>query len=593
MKNDLKIEFARYAQDGYLGDPAGQDAYAYLRASSEKQVEEGSSFSRQIENIHKAAQRDRLRIGFDLIFFDDGFSGFEFEHRPALLRLRHEAKIKLQAQHLVIEDIDRLSRNADWQQGYLIEELARLNIQVHFFISPGSQLERYVRGYVAQEGMKKDLERMRQGQLLKALDGKVTARKRKYGYVKTHPKNTYYELHPEESKVMRWVYEQLIYNGWTLKMVADDLNARGVPTYFKASIWNKSTLYQLVRSPVYKGVFYAHKNNLVKNGKFDKAGRPRRTNITRPESEWIKVTVPAIVTEEEWRLAQEAMAKNAKRSYKNVDKREWLLSGLLKCAICEDYSMTSELTGTKNFPHRYYKCGSRGSYKARKIGTACGTPSIRAEDLERRVWEEIEKVIYDPQIVIKRLEERESEERQKGYEEQMGFVDAQISDLAKERAKFEAAFQRDIYTLDEFAEKMKDVRARMQTLEFSKSKLQAKVNETKSLEEQKKVVLAGLERIRREIEQARQAGRTPNEIPFLLKRRIVTHIVDVIYVDADKREFTIEGEIEGTFPIDVDDFDRNSDPESSDAKNPRRRLTAEEKKKWKRRPRKRKKAGLG
>ena len=149
-----------------LGDPTGQDAYAYLRASSEKQVEEGSSFSRQIENIDKAAQRDHLRIAFDLIFFDDGFSGFEFEHRPALLRLRHEAKTKPQAQHLVIEDIDRLSRNADWQQGYLIEEFARLSIQVHFFISPGSQLERYVRGYVAQEGMK-DLERMRQGQLLR------------------------------------------------------------------------------------------------------------------------------------------------------------------------------------------------------------------------------------------------------------------------------------------------------------------------------------------------------------------------------------------------------------------------------------------
>lgn len=106
------------------------------------------------------------------------------------------------------------------------------------------------------------------------------------------------------------------------------------------------------------------------------------------------------------------------------------------------------------------------------------------------------------------------------------------------------------------------------------------------------MVLAGLERIRQEIEQARQAGRTPNEIPFLLKRRILTHLVEAIHVDANKREFTIEGEIEGTFAIDIDNFDPNSDPESSDETNPRRRLTAEEKKKWKRRPRK-KKSGLG
>jgi site-specific DNA recombinase len=570
MKNDLKTEFAKYAKDGYIGDPTGPNAYAYLRASSEKQVEEGSSFSRQMESIHKAARRDHVRVAFDLIFFDDGFTGFEFEHRPALLRLRHEVKVKPQAQHLIIEDIDRLSRNADWQQGFLLEEFASVHIQVHFYIHPGSQLERYVRGYVAQEGMKKDLERMRMGQIHKALDGKVTARKRKYGYIKTHPQNTYYVLHPEESKVMRWVYEKLIYSGWTLKMITDDLNARGVPTYFRAGFWNKATLYQLVRSPVYKGVFYSHKNNLVKTGKFDQEGRPTRTNIVRPEAEWIQTTVPQIVTEEEWQLAQEAMARNAKRSSKNYNKREWLLSGLLKCTVCIDYMMTGQLGGSKKFRHRYYRCNSNGSYKALNTGQACGSLSIRAEDLERRVWEEIEKVIYDPDIIIKRLEERESEERRMGYEEQITFIDKQVSDLTKERAKYEAAYQRDIYTLDEFEEKMKDVRAQLQALEISRAKLQAKVNETNSIEQQKRVVLVGLERIRKEIETARHEGKTPHEIPFTLKRRILTHIVETVYVDTNKREFTIEGEIKGTFAVDVASSEPNADPESSDEQNPRR-----------------------
>src|SRR5436190_451614 len=113
--NDLRGEFARHAAKGYLGDPEGEDAYAYLRASSERQVEEGSSFPRQIGNVHKAAKRDKLRIPFDLILFDDGFSGFEFEHRPALLKLRYEVSTQPRAHHLIIEDIDRLSRNADWQ----------------------------------------------------------------------------------------------------------------------------------------------------------------------------------------------------------------------------------------------------------------------------------------------------------------------------------------------------------------------------------------------------------------------------------------------------------------------------------------------
>jgi hypothetical protein len=40
---------------------------------------------------------------------------------------------------------------------------------------------------------------------------------------------------------------------------------------------------------------------------------------------------------------------------------------------------------------------------------------VAADELERRVWEEIEKVIYDPSIVIRRLEEKEQEERRMGY----------------------------------------------------------------------------------------------------------------------------------------------------------------------------------
>jgi hypothetical protein len=50
---------------------------------------------------------------------------------------------------------------------------------------------------------------------------------------------------------------------------------------------------------------------------------------------------------------------------------------------------------------------------------------------------------------------------------------------------------------------------------------------------------------------------TPNEIPFELKRRLLTVLVDTILVDSVKREFTIQGEIKGTYGID-DDSEPNS-----------------------------------
>jgi site-specific DNA recombinase len=324
--NDLPGEFARLQTDGYLGDPKGQNAYAYLRASSERQVEEGSSFPRQIENIHKAAVRDHLRISYGMIFFDDGFTGFEFEHRPALLRLRHEVSQKPRAHYLVVEDIDRLSRNSDWQQGFLLDELSRHHVQTHFFIDPGSQLERYVRGYIAQEGMRKDIERMRMGSVYKAMDGRVTARRPKYGYILTDKKNTHYELHPIESKIVREIYERIIYKNESLSSICRWLNDAGIPTSLNGA-WAVATVYRLVKSPIYKGEFYANRVQTVKTGKFTKNNRPERRDKIRPKEEWIKVQVPAIVTPQEWDASHEMMKKNSKASLRNGKYKGWLLQG--------------------------------------------------------------------------------------------------------------------------------------------------------------------------------------------------------------------------------------------------------------------------
>lgn len=545
--NDLKKEFSKIAKNGYLGDPDGEDAYAYLRASSERQVEEGSSFPRQLESIHKAAKRDSLRISFKLIFFDDGFTGFEFEHRPALLKLRHEAKTKPKAYHLVIEDIDRLSRNADWQQGFLLEELSRHHIQIHFYINPGSQLERYVRGYIAQEGMKKDIERMRMGAIYKAMDGKVTAKRPRFGYILTDSKDSHYILHPEESKLMRAIYEKLIYEGLTLHQIAKWLNDSHIPTRFKDGFWTAGTLYALVKSPVYKGDFFANQNYLVPTGKFNEKGRPKRTNRKRPQEEWIKVEVPAIVTPAEWDLAQEVMAKNATKSPRNGVKREWLLVGLVKCDICRHFTLIAILGNTKKDPRRYYGCSSKRSEKSRMKGTACKSPYVYADELERRVWEEIEAIIYNPSIIIARLNERANEQTSTGYQAQLDYIKKQLNELAIEKSKFEAAYNRDIYTLDEFEVKMKDIKGKKKTLDESKVKVEAKISETHSIEEKKKVVLKALEKIRQQVEKARKQKKLPDEIPYDLKRKILSTLVEVVWVNPIKRTFTIEGEINGTF----------------------------------------------
>jgi DNA invertase Pin-like site-specific DNA recombinase len=228
---DISREFNIIAgSNEVLGNPKGTVAYGYARVSTGAQAEEGTSgLPRQLEAIHKTAIRDNLYVPLVLLFVDDGYSGFEYEDRPAFTRLRHELRSAKQADHLVVEEIDRLSRNAEWHQGLLLDEFARRKVTVHFLQQPTSELERYIKGYIAQEAMRKEKERMRLGKIYKAMDGRVTASRAAYGYELSGSKDTHYVINDEEAAVIRTVYNFLTMERKSLYQIADILNAWHVP----------------------------------------------------------------------------------------------------------------------------------------------------------------------------------------------------------------------------------------------------------------------------------------------------------------------------------------------------------------------------
>ena len=86
----FKTEFDAIAINDALGHPNGELAYAYLRVSSSSQAEEGrSGLPRQLLHVHEAAVSHRLKIPWEYLFADDD-SGFEFNERPDLARLRRQ-----------------------------------------------------------------------------------------------------------------------------------------------------------------------------------------------------------------------------------------------------------------------------------------------------------------------------------------------------------------------------------------------------------------------------------------------------------------------------------------------------------------------
>ena len=114
------------------------------------QAEQGrSGLPRQITHVHEVAGKHGLKIPRDFIFADDD-SGFDFASRPELSRLRQEYRSsERRANAVVIEALDRLSRNADWHQGYLLDEMKQCGVTVVFWKPFASRIERAVMGAVA------------------------------------------------------------------------------------------------------------------------------------------------------------------------------------------------------------------------------------------------------------------------------------------------------------------------------------------------------------------------------------------------------------------------------------------------------------
>ncbi len=407
----FKTEFDTLATNNAIGHPDGELAYGYLRVSSAGQADEGrSGLPRQIMNVHEAALKNRVKIPWDFLFADDD-SGFDFADRLDLSRLRKEYKSsQRRAKAVVIEHLDRLSRNADWHQGYLLDEMKQFGIRPIFWKQFTSRIERAVMGAIAQDGMEQAKQRMAEGNIHKAKDGRVTARTPAYGYRlvdsmgregDTAKKDTHYAVREDEAEVVRYIFSKVI-DGYPLRRIAIMLEEKYAPPK-KFTNWESKMVAVIVKNSVYKGEFIAHHYREVKipvssNTKSltETTGRTVTRKVQRPPEEWIIVPVPPIVSIDDWDTANRMLEKNYQMGRRNA-KEPFLLTGLIQCATCGYRYIGGRKTvikGEKKLEYHlsFYRCSSKNSRMpivSQRIG-------CHQSQISSRVLEEVRLVCHLP-----------------------------------------------------------------------------------------------------------------------------------------------------------------------------------------------------
>jgi site-specific DNA recombinase len=575
----FKTEFDALAINGAIGHPNGELAYGYLRVSSAGQAEEGrSGLPRQVMHVHETALKNRLRIPWECIFADDD-SGFVFADREELSRLRNEYKSsRRKANAIVIEHLDRLSRNADWHQGYLLEEMKQFGMRAIFWKQFSSRIERAVMGAVAQDGMEQAKQRMAEGTVHKAKGGRVTAKVPAYGYKFVDSfgredgdvkKDTHYAIKEAEAEAVRFIFSKVI-EGYTLHSIGNMLMGLYPPPR-KFAHWEFRLLKILIINPVYKGEFTARRSQQIKIKKSDQTfnltettGSTVMRKVIRPPEEWIVVSVPAIVSPADWELANKMLGKNFHDTTRTPN-HPYLLTGLLWCATCKyswgggkkRYMKSLQKGGEKIETWKtWYRCSTnRSNFHAVGKAVHCDQLVIRAPILDQAVWSIVYQVLLHPEILVDALEREFNDEKNQQVHRQIAYLESQIREATLKDEKLYRAYLSDAFDEVEYAAMRRSIRE-------TKSKLSEEINFLRDdmmtadqFEERKLEILL--------ICQTATANGLAMNATFDVKKNVIHTVVDRITLNVKEGWFELDGIFRGRYLLPDHNDDLNQGPEGN------------------------------
>ncbi len=395
-------------------------AAIYARVSSERQKEE-RTISSQTEALKEYAQAGGYIVLPEWIFQDEGYSGSTLQ-RPGLEHLRDLAAGG-QIEALLVYSPDRFSRKYAYQV-LLMEEFARYGVEIIFIKSPHAstpeeQLLVQFQGMIAEYERAQIAERSRRGKRHRAKSGSINVLSgAPYGYryvKKSETSAAYYDIIEGEAAVVRDVYRWYTEEALSIGEIYRRLNALDIPTRRRKSLWDRSTVWGMLRNPAYKGTACFGKTERTERKKITRSLRKRggfspRNSCSRerPKEEWIEIPVPSIVSEDAFSFAQERLEKNKHLSRRHT-KEPTLLQGILVCSMC-GYALYRTSSRTSKRKLYYYRCLGSDNYR-HPNGRICTNRPIRQDYLDKLVWENVVQLFENPELIHKEINRRIEEAR--------------------------------------------------------------------------------------------------------------------------------------------------------------------------------------
>jgi site-specific DNA recombinase len=454
----------------------------YARVSGEQQAKEDTIAS-QLEAVTQRIASDGLECDPELRFVDDGYSG-SLLARPGLERLRDQAAAGA-IDRLYMLDPDRLSRKYAYQV-LILEELARCGVEVVFLRNPvgrgpESDLLLQVQGMIAEYERAKIMERCRRGKQHAARRGSVNVLSGApygYRYVGKHEGGgeARYQVLAEEARVVRKIFEWVGQERCSIGEVCRRLKRDDVPTRTGKSAWDRATVWLILKNPAYKGTAAFGK---TRSGAFKpqrlrpQRGRPEqpRRPISRVDTvseDQILIDVPGLVSEDLFGSVQAQLEENRQRRRDRPGRGSYLLQGLVVCKRC-GYGCYGKPTsraaakGKDRVPYAYYRCTGSDAYR---FGgeRLCWNKQIRTDMLDAAVWDDVRRLLSEPERVRKEYERR-IQGAKAGPSQEVEHIDKLISNVKKMISRLIDAYSDGLLDKSEFEPRISAARARLSKFE--------------------------------------------------------------------------------------------------------------------------------
>lgn len=367
----------------------------YARVSSDSQEEKGS-IRTQIASAKRYCEQNSLTLTEQ--YLDDGeTSRIPLQERPAGSRLIADAKAG-KFDHLLIWKLDRIERDTRHTLNTL-EYLSRLHVSV---VSLSESIDTstptglfFVTNLAAMNQLTRDniRDNSRRGQERLVREGRWTGGRPAFGYQVVDGRLA---LDPIQSPIVKQIFEWYL-GGKRVRGIGVLLNATGIkhPMDWTKDIsrpWWDATVSNLLKNPIYTGVFTWRKRTDRKKI----AGKHTCTK-TAPDQQII-VSIPAIVSKKDFDRVQNTLVKNRSDSFRNA-KHNYLLRTLMFCGEC-GYRYVGLTSGRKPWIKNYYRCSSHVGSRNRP---PCRGKAIRADLLEKLVWDSCVSFALDPSPIIEEL----------------------------------------------------------------------------------------------------------------------------------------------------------------------------------------------